>query len=66
MGGEASRVSSSDRRKSLTPGAPEGQSSDIAAFIDSAAEGTYRAALLEAQDDLDAVLRDPAIFGGWS
>ena len=44
----------------------EPKASDIAAFIDSVAEGTYRDALLEAQDDLDAVLRDPAIFGGWS
>ena len=44
----------------------EPEAGDIAAFIDSAAEGTYRAALLEAQDDLDAVLRDPAIFGGLS
>ena len=44
----------------------EPDASDIAAFIDSAAEGTYRDALLEAQEDLDAVLRDPAIFGGWS
>ena len=44
----------------------EPKASDIAAFIDRAAEGTYRYALLEAQQQLDGVLRDPAIFGGWS